>query len=1534
METTSGTRTLGEHIGLTPAASRGLYDPSFEHDGCGVGFVASLRRQPSREVVSLALGSLGRLLHRGAFGADPRSGDGAGIMLQLPDSFLRRVAGELGLTLPRAQHYAVATVFLPRDPADGALCESMIVNGLGRAGLRLLGWRDVPCRPTAVGPGARRARPRIRQVFIAGERGSALECALYPARKHIEAQVRRLTFAAPDSAETFAITSCSSTTLVYKGQLSATQLDRFFPDLRSPDLVSALAVVHQRFSTNTEPSWRLAQPFRFIAHNGEINTLRGNRNWMRAREGGWRHPVCSAPPGELLPIIEPGGSDSAAADNTFEFLLRSGRSLPEAVMMMMPEAWEENRDCPPRRRAFYRYHSSLLEPWDGPAAIAFSDGRWVGAALDRNGLRPARYAITDELVVLASEAGVVPLRADSIRHAGRLRPGSMLLVDTRRGRVLMDRQIKAAVVGRHDYGGLVERGTVLLPHRGHPLPDPPGGDPRHQLASWQRCFGYTEEELERTLAPAARSGHEPVGSMGDDAPLAVLSQGPRLLFDYFSQGFAQVTNPPIDSIRERCVMSLRTSLGGGGDLLARRPEPVPRLELPHPVLTPAELEKIRALDELPSRTLATVFPAAQGAAGLDAALERLCQESEAAVAAGVRVLILSDRTVGPGAAPVPSLLALGAVHHHLVRRGVRSRLSLVVESGEPRNVHHLACLVGHGAEAVCPYLALAVVADIARRQQSDTASRPDLAATVYVKALTEGLLKVMSKMGISTIASYCGAQVFEAVGVAASVIDRCFDGTPARLQGADLEVVARETLIRHGNAFATEGADEQNSELGDQHRWRHGGERHAWTPETVASLQHAVRRGDPDHFRHFSELVDADTSQPTALRHLLEPIPNREVPLEEVEPATQIVRRFATGAMSLGSLGKEAHETLALAMNQIGAKSNTGEGGEDPERFTADDDGGSRRSAVKQVASARFGVDVHYLVNADDLQIKIAQGAKPGEGGQLPGHKVDAAIARLRHAAQGVELISPPPHHDIYSIEDLSQLIWDLKQANPRARVSVKLVAQAGVGTVAAGVVKARADHITISGHEGGTGAAPLSSIKHVGVPWELGLAETQQTLVRQGLRSRVTLQTDGGLRTGRDVVIAAMLGAEEFGFATAALVASGCVLMRVCHLNTCPVGIATQDPVLRQRFAGTPEHVVRYFMMVAEDVRRQLARLGFSSLAQAVGRVDRLACREGVRPWKAAGLDLGPLLHRPRAPVAGEAGGRGVASARAGLSRTRGQDHQLHLAWEARILGRAAEGLAQRRPQRFQVRVRNSDRAVGARLSGEVSRRHGGEGLPPDTLRLRLEGTAGQSLGAWLAPGVTVTCVGAANDYPGKGLSQGTLVVRVPRHASYLEPGHVIAGNVALYGATGGEAYFGGAAGERFAVRNSGAVAVVEGVGDHGCEYMTGGTVVILGAVGRNFAAGMTGGVAYVLDPGRRLRRCLNSESARASRMGPEDGALLLLLLRRHRRHTASGLAEQLLADWQATLAAMLRVSPLGVTNRSRADGPHRLPATTTANG
>ena len=1489
--------------------------PETDHDSCGVGFVATLDRRPSRRVVDLGLTALRRLQHRGAVGADATTGDGAGVMLEVPHQMLARLASEAGFTLPNPGDYALGAFFLPRDGADRATCRALVDLEVARAGLVSVWWREVPCRPTAAGVIARGGRPAIWQLVVGiGGPGLPLEDRLYPLRRRIELGVARQPLADPASRQLFAVASLSSRTVVYKGQLTGSQLPRFYPDLKDPGLESRMLVFHQRFSTNTEPNWRLAQPFRLIAHNGEINTVRGNRNWMRARAGSWRHPVCGVPARALGPILDPGGSDSADFDRAVELLVRSGRSLPQALLMMIPEAWEEVPDLSAALRDFYAYHANLLEPWDGPAALAFSDGRIVGAALDRNGLRPARYVISrDGLVVVASEAGVVDVPWAQIEELGRLHPGQVLAVDLDRGAVVRDREIKREVAGRAPWGRWERERVTRMPGLGPqagtaelPLPTLDDLQPAH------RRFGYTEEDLQEGLAPAAAHGHEPVASMGNDTPPAVLSARPHLLFDYFSQGFAQVTNPPLDHIRERRVMSLRATLGPGGDLLAPDPAVARRVEMASPVLSDVQLAWIRnrRLSGLACRTLSIGFPLEGGEEELEAALHRLARQADRAVRERVRVLILSDRELSAGEAPIPSLLALGCVHQHLVRKGRRTSLSLVVESGEPRNPHHVACLTGHGAEAVNPYLALATAAAMASSGQLETELTREQARESFRRSLEEGLLKVMSKMGISTFASYCGAQVFEALGLAPGVVQLCFSGTPSRVGGVGFGPLARGARARERQARTAAGL-----ELGGSHRWRVGEEGHAWGPEAVAALQHSVRQGSQASFERFRRLADAESGPPVLIRHLLHPAPAAPVPLEEVEPASAIVRHFVTGAMSLGSLGPEAHRTIALAMNHLGAKSNTGEGGEDPERYRDQSGPWSSRSAIKQVASARFGVTIDYLVNADDLQIKISQGAKPGEGGQLPGHKVDRAIARLRHASAGQELISPPPHHDIYSIEDLAQLIWDLKQANPTARVSVKLVSAPGVGQVAAGVVKARADHITISGQEGGTGAAPLTSIKHAGLPWELGLAETQQALFRQGLRSRVVLQVDGGLRTGRDVVVAAMLGAEEFGFGTAALVAAGCVLMRVCHLNTCPVGVATQDPELRRRFAGAPEHLIRYFLMVAEDARRWLADLGWRRLEEAVGRADRLT-------WvPAAGLDLAPLIQPPTSYVASRLRGRRRVQALA-LSRSGGQEHSLHEALDARVMARLGDRLFRGEPVEVRLPVRNSDRAVGARISGEVARIHGS--LPEATIHLRLSGTAGQSLGAWLAAGVAITCVGTTNDYPGKGLSGGRLAVTPP--VRLRRAGQVVAGNVALYGATSGQAFFCGQAGERFAVRNSGAVAVVEGVGDHGCEYMTKGVVVVLGRVGRNFGAGMTGGVAFLIGADHHYS---NLDRRAVGAGAPETGELELVhdLLERHRRHTGSPRAAELLADWPRSGRLVVAVRPLGTARAAeRAVGADRL--------
>jgi glutamate synthase domain-containing protein 2/glutamate synthase domain-containing protein 1/glutamate synthase domain-containing protein 3 len=1478
---------------VDPTSLGGLYDPRFEHDACGLAFVANISGAASHTIVAQGIEALVNLGHRAASGCDPESGDGAGILIQLPDAFLRRNGPA---DLPA--EFGVGMVFLPTDDRDRAEAEQIIVDSCTAEGLRLVGWRDVPIDPSVLGWMAREKMPVIRQFFVAavGLGGDALERRLYVLRRVIELEGGARHFGRD---HTLYICSLSSRTLTYKGMMLPRQFAAFYPDLDAPDLTSAIAMVHTRFSTNVLPRWDLAQPIRMSAHNGEINTLRGNFNWMRARVSQFRSPLFGSDIGKLGDIIDITGSDSAQFDNALELLVKAGRPVQHAMMMMIPQAWQNHESMDDELRAFYEFHASLLEPWDGPAAIAFTDGRVVGATLDRNGLRPARYVITtDGLVVLASEAGVLDLPPDRILRNWRLEPGKLLLVDTVRGRILDDRSCKDELASQHPYQRWIEAGTIHLNQLETP-PDLTEPDPASLMVRHQ-TFGYTDEDIRLLLAPMAVDGEEPVGSMGNDVPLAVLSDQPQPLFHYFKQLFAQVTNPPIDPIREASVMSLVTSLGARGNLLEQGPAQAKRLEISHPIFTNADLDTLRHVTQraFPTATVVSTFHRRDGAAGLEEGIDAMCREASERIDEGHTIIVLSDRSIDAEHVPIPSLLATAALHHHLVREGTRTRVGLVVESGEPREVMHMALLIGYGAEAVNPYLALESVHELEQRGLLGNCSIAQ-AESNLVKAYCKGLLKTIAKMGISTILSYCGAQIFEAIGISAEVIDRYFVGTPSRLGGISLDEIAADAIARHERAFPIHRVGEPLLELGGRYQWRRDGERHAWNPETIALLQHAVKSGDQDFYRRYAERVNDQSRDMYTLRGLLDLRPRDAVPLAEVEPASEIVKRFATGAMSLGSISTEAHETLAIAMNRIGGKSNTGEGGEDPRRYKRDANGDWRRSAIKQVASARFGVNANYLVNAAELQIKMAQGAKPGEGGQLPGHKVDEYIAGLRFSTPGVGLISPPPHHDIYSIEDLAQLIYDLKNVNPNARISVKLVAEVGVGTIAAGVAKCHADHIVIAGHDGGTGAAPLSSLKHSGGPWEMGLAETQQVLIANGLRSRVVLQADGQIKTGRDVVIAALLGAEEFGFATAALVASGCVMMRVCHLNTCPVGIATQDPRLRERFAGKAEYIVNFMHFLAEDVREQMATLGFRRLDEIVGRSDLLNTKPAVDHWKARGLDLAPLLAAP-------------ADAGEEQRCTITQDHGLEQSFDRRLLELAQPALDHAQPVHIALPVVNRDRTVGGMLSGEVARRYGVEGLPTDTIRIDLEGSAGQSFGAWLASGITLTLRGEANDYAGKGLSGGRIIVRPREGTLYAPEDNIITGNVALYGATAGEAFFGGVAGERFMVRNSGAVAVVEGVGDHGCEYMTSGIGVVIGRTGRNFAAGMSGGMAFVFDErGIFARRCNPSMVELQELVDDADVELVKDLITRHLQYTGSPRAAELLDDWDATLQRFVKVMP-----------------------
>ena len=1484
----------------------GLYDPRFEHDACGIGFVVDVKGRPANQILRYALTVLENLDHRGARGAEANTGDGAGILLQTPHRFLKKVCARNGLPLPPAGQYAVGALFLPQDRERRNDYRQRFEAIAAEEGTPVLGWRRVPTDNAGLGASALASEPAIFQVFLAHpgalETAGAFERRLYVVRRQAERAMR-----APGRA-IFYVASLSHRTLVYKGMLTARQLRGYYPDLSDPDVETALALVHSRFSTNTFPSWERAHPNRYLIHNGEINTLRGNVNWMRAREALFSSRRFGDDLQKVLPIVHEDGSDSAMFDNVLEFLTLAGRSLPHAMMMMIPEPWSKHETMSPERRAFYEYHSCLMEPWDGPAAIAFTDGVQVGAVLDRNGLRPARYMVTaDDLVVMASETGVLDIPPQQIVRKGRLQPGRMLLIDTAAGRIVDDEELKRLVSTEHPYREWLDEHVIDLEQ----LPPTPqkfrvGRNIKH-LKRQQRAFGYTYEDLRVLLAPMVKSGVDPVGSMGDDAPPAVLSERPQLLYDYFRQLFAQVTNPPIDAIREEMVTGADMLLGSEGNLLEPQPEHCRRVRLPTPILTNDDLARLRNVRQsgFQCARLDTIFRVerkqADRADSLERALQEICDAAVEAIQGGANILILSDRAVDRRRAPVPALLAIGALHHYLIRRGLRTRVSLVVESGEPRTVHHFATLIGYGADAVNPYLALESIRDMARRNLVAGVD-PGTAAVHYLKAATKGVVKVISKMGISTLQSYHGAQIFEALGLHPDFVDAYFTGTPSRIGGIGLEAIAREVTAHHRRAFPERPANGHTLPEGGRFQWRHEGEPHLFNPATVHRLQHAVRTGDYGTYKAYAAAVNDHNKALCTLRGLLQLRPAAEpLPLDEVEPVEAILRRFKTGAMSYGSISQEAHETLAIAMNRIGGKSNTGEGGEDPTRYRPDPNGDSRNSAIKQVASGRFGVTSEYLVHARELQIKMAQGAKPGEGGQLPGHKVYPWIARVRHSTPGVGLISPPPHHDIYSIEDLAQLIFDLKNANPQARVSVKLVSEVGVGTVAAGVAKGHADVILISGHDGGTGASPLTSIKHAGLPWELGVAETHQTLVRNNLRSRVALETDGQLKTGRDVAIAALLGAEEFGFATAPLVAIGCIMMRVCHLDTCPVGVATQNPELRAKFAGKPEHVANFMRFVAQDLREWMALMGFRTVDEMVGRVDRLRAKTPVDHWKARGLDFSNILHRPEAAAA------------VGRTCQIPQDHGLDQTLDRQVLlERCRPALEEARPVKLTLPIHNGQRTVGAMLGSEISRRYGAEGLPEDTVELHFRGSAGQSFGAFIPRGLTLTLEGDANDYLGKGLSGGKIIVYPPRSAGFVPEENVIVGNVAFYGATGGEAYVYGMAGERFCVRNSGLHAVVEAVGDHGCEYMTGGRVVVLGPTGRNFAAGMSGGVAYVIDedgafPGRCNRQMVDLE-----RLADADEiAALEEMIWRHAFLTGSRRAWRILRRWDDVWPQFVKVMP-----------------------
>lgn len=1483
--------------------ARGLYDPRFEHDSCGVSFVVDIKGRSSHRIVSQAVGALCNLEHRGATGAEPDTGDGAGILIQVPDRFLR---GVVDFELPAAGSYAVGLAFLPADPTHADLAAESIKQIVCSENLNVLGWRDVEVDPSCLGLGARKVMPSFRQLFISDPAGAAsidLDRKVFVARKRIEHEL-------PAEQRTY-FPSLSARTLIYKGMLTTPELAQFFPELGDERMESALALVHSRFSTNTFPSWPLAHPYRFIAHNGEINTVQGNRNWMRTRESLLKSDLL---PGleRAFPICTDGLSDSASFDEVLELLHLSGRTLPHAILMMIPEAWENNERMDPRRRAFYQFHGSLMEPWDGPASVAFTDGTLIGAVLDRNGLRPSRYWVTsDDLVVMASEVGVLEIDPAKVVKKGRLQPGKMFLVDTSKGRIIDDDEIKIELAAAHPYEEWLKAGITdidRLPDREHVVYS------HDSVARRQQTFGYTEEELKLIVGPMAKSATEPVGSMGTDTPIAVLSERPRLLFDYFQQLFAQVTNPPLDAIREEVVTAVGSTLGPEANLLDPGPENCRQLFLPFPILDNDELAKITHINDdgnmehMRSVIIKGLYPVAGGGAALKEALERIRNEVSEAIDAGTRIIVLSDRDSDEHLAPIPSLLMCSAVHHHLIRERKRTKIGMVIESGDAREIHHMALLIGYGAGAINPYLAFESIEDMIRAEEGLgkyglSGMSPKKAVKNYIKAAGKGVLKVMSKMGVSTVASYTGAQIFEAIGLSRELVDEYFTGTVSRLGGIGLDELAREIAARHAVAYPhnPQQRAHRKLDLGGEYQWRREGEVHLFNPETVYRLQHASRSRRYDIFKQYSKLVDDQSTKLATMRGLFElKFSERQpIPIEEVEPISEIVKRFSTGAMSYGSISAEAHENLAIAMNRIGGKSNTGEGGEDPERYIPLPNGDLRRSAIKQVASGRFGVTSEYLVNADDLQIKMAQGAKPGEGGQLPGSKVYPWIAKTRHSTPGVGLISPPPHHDIYSIEDLKQLIHDLKNANPLARIHVKLVAEVGVGTVAAGVSKAKADVVLISGHDGGTGASPLTSLKHAGAPWELGLAETQQTLLLNGLRDRIVVQTDGQMKTGRDVIIAALLGAEEYGFATAPLVVSGCVMMRVCHLDTCPVGIATQNPELRKRFSGKPEFVVNFFEFIAQEVREYLAQLGFRSIQEAIGHVELIETRKAVNHWKARGLDISPLLEVPQNPY------------NQTFYQSVGQQHGLEDALDQGLLELCAPAIEDGTPIELELPIHNVNRTVGAILGNAITKAHGAAGLPDGTIKIHFTGSAGQSFGAFLPKGVELRLEGDSNDYLGKGLSGGRLIVHPDKNARFVAEENIIAGNVIGYGATDGEIFLRGMVGERFCVRNSGATAIVEGVGDHGCEYMTGGKVVVLGPTGRNFAAGMSGGIAYVYDHNGDFATNMNYELVELESLDGDDLEWLQSILCRHKDLTGSAVAARILDFWNVESPKFRKVMP-----------------------
>ncbi|BAQ18553.1 glutamate synthase [NADPH] large chain [Methyloceanibacter caenitepidi] len=1517
--------------------AEGLYDPANEHDACGVGFIADLKGTKSHKIIEHGLEILVNLTHRGAAGADPRDGDGAGMLIQIPHDFFVEVCAPLGFTLPEPGEYAVGQIFMPSNQAQRIYCESAIERVIESEGLTLLGWRTVPTDNATLSPEVIETEPVHRQVFIG--RGPSIkdetdfERHLYLLRKVISNTINGETGGRDIG---FYIVSLSCRTVVYKGMFLAYQLGAYYQDLHHPKFSSALALVHQRFSTNTFPSWKLSHPFRMVAHNGEINTLRGNVNWMAARQASVSSPLFGDDISKLWPISYEGQSDTACFDNALEFLVQGGYSLAHAAMMLIPEAWAGNPLMDAKRRAFYEYHACLMEPWDGPAAMAFTDGRQIGATLDRNGLRPARYFVTDDgLVVMASETGVLPIPEDKIVEKWRLQPGKMLLIDLEKGCIISDEEVKAELTNSHPYQTWLDRTQIQV----HELPGATVAParPNVSLLDRQQAFGYSQESLKFLMLPMAQTGQEAIGSMGTDTPISALSNRPKLLHTYFKQNFAQVTNPPIDPIREELVMSLVTFIGPRPNLLdLEGTSKDKRLEAAQPILTNENLERIRGIGEVADNQFLTItldmtYPAEDGEKGMAGALEQLCKKAEAAVLEGDNIIILSDRATDSDRIPLPSLLATSAVHHHLIRCGLRTSVGLVVETGEACEVNQFCTLAGYGAEAINPYLAFETLETLLPELDEDITL--DEAITRYIKAVNKGILKVMSKMGISTYQSYCGAQIFDAVGLKSDFVAKYFTGTNTQVEGVGLAEIAKETVERHKAAFGDSPVLRNALDVGGEYAFRVRGEAHSWRPQVVADLQHAVRGNLPEKYRTYAEAINQQDKELLTLRGMFriknaDELGQKPVPLDEVEPATEIVKRFATGAMSFGSISREAHTTLAIAMNRIGGKSNTGEGGEEVDRFTPLPNGDSMRSAIKQVASGRFGVTTEYLSNADMIQIKVAQGAKPGEGGQLPGHKVDGTIAKVRHSTPGVGLISPPPHHDIYSIEDLKQLIYDLKNVNPKADISVKLVSEVGVGTVAAGVAKAMSDHVTISGFEGGTGASPLTSLKHAGSPWEIGLAETQQTLVLNRLRGRIAVQVDGGLRTGRDVIVGALLGADEFGFSTAPLIAAGCIMMRKCHLNTCPVGIATQDPVLRARFTGTPEHVINFFFYVAEEVREYMAALGFRKFEEMIGRTEVLDKEVAIDHWKARGLDFTKLFHKPDNADSHP------------IRHTELQDHGLESVLDTKLIELSRAALDEKAPVKIELPIKNVDRSTGAMLSGEIAKRYGHAGLLDDTIWVRFNGSAGQSFGAWLAHGVTFDLVGEGNDYVGKGLSGGRIIVRPPEESKIVPEKSIIVGNTVLYGAISGECYFHGIGGERFGVRNSGATAVIEGTGDHGCEYMTGGVVVVIGPTGRNFAAGMSGGIAYVLDESGDFEQRCNMAMVELEPIPSEDQAMekylheggdlethglvdltdmtrhdalrLRKLIENHLHYTGSARAREILDNWATYLPKFVKVMPV----------------------